>query len=177
MAVNPKILAYNKKYLASAKKAAAGSSIFPAVILVASGLESNFGQSLLSKKYNNFFGIKDKNGVTLPTKEAGKNGNLVNTKAKFKVYKTPEESFKDYVRFISGPRYVKAGVTKAKTIKEQFAALKAAKYATDPNYKEKLLAVYNSGGPQSASFAGSYILALLAAGLIFSKNGKKKSKF
>jgi len=43
----------------------------------------------------------------------------------------------------SNPRYERAGVFNAKTVKEQADALKSAGYATAPDYSNKIQSVYN----------------------------------
>lgn len=133
---------YNN-YRQAALNAASGTKIFPETILAVASLESNNGQSLLSAKYNNFFGIKNSGTwsgktVTLPTKEQDTAGNVYTVDASFRWYDSPTDSFKNYVQFISGPRYVTAGVLSATTPQEQFDALHKAGYATDVSYVQKL---------------------------------------
>ena len=64
--------------------------------------------------------------------------------AAFRHYDTAEASFRNYVKFIQGPRYVKAGVTKAQSPQEQFEKIHAAGYATDVAYSNKLKNIFNS---------------------------------
>lgn len=130
-------------YSNNAKTAASGTNIFPETILSAAALESGYGASALAAQHNNFFGIKaDENWTgktaTFLTKEQREDGSVFTVLAKFRHYDSPIDSFKNYVHFISGPRYVKAGVLSAKTPAQQFAALKKAGYATDKNYVDKL---------------------------------------
>lgn len=80
-----------------------GASISVPIAVAQAALESNFGNSKLSKDHNNLFGIKgDYHGafVLLPTKEQDKNGNWVDTKAKFRSYPNWESSFDDYADII-----------------------------------------------------------------------------
>lgn len=137
-----KIEAYKKKYMLAAIDAARGTKIFPQTIIVASALESNYGNSQLAKKDNNFFGIKGK-GRAYKTKEQIGN-KLVTITANFKTYPTPIDSFKDYVRLLQTNRYKKAGVLSATTPKQQFAAIKKGGYATDAKYINKLNSIYNA---------------------------------
>ncbi len=130
------------KYKAFADEAAQGTTVFPDTILAVALLESAYGKSVLAEKYNNFFGVKADpswagNKVTLPTHEEI-HGKMILVNADFRVYPTPKESFANYVHFISGPRYVKAGVLGAKSSSIQFEALHEAGYATDSQYANKL---------------------------------------
>lgn len=140
---------YKEKYFEFAKQASADTGIFPETILAASALESGWAKSDLAKIHFNFFGIKagkEWAGKTVmyPTREQTKEGKVFVVNAAFRKYDTPADSFKNYVKFISGPRYVKAGVTTAKTPQAQFAALQKAGYATDISYSQKLLQVLNA---------------------------------
>jgi len=62
----------------------------------------------------------------------------------FRVFNTLEDGFRGWVQFLQkNSRYTKAGVFTAKTPQEQFAALKAAGFATDSRYVQALTSVYN----------------------------------
>lgn len=130
-------------YKQAANDAAAGTKVFPETILAAASLESGNGTSLLAFKYNNFFGIKagsswKGNVVKMATKEQDAHGKVFTVMAAFRHYNTPKDSFANYVKFISGTRYIAAGVLSSTTPQEQFAALQKAGYATDIKYAEKL---------------------------------------
>ncbi len=133
---------YNK-FKPAAISAAAGTKIFPETILAAAALESSNGLSELASRYNNFFGIKagiewQGKRVVMQTTEQRGDGTRYKIDAPFRVYDSPADSFRNYVQFISGPRYVRAGVLSAATPVAQFAALHQAGYATDISYVEKL---------------------------------------
>jgi len=136
---------FTNKYYPLAIEAGNGTPIFPETIITAAGLESGWGESQLAKIYNNFFGFKsskswiDSGGkvIKLPTKEVI-NGTTRTIDALFRVYNSPTDSFKDYVRLLQTTRYVNAGVTTAKDSVSQFQALQKAGYATDPYYSSKL---------------------------------------
>lgn len=166
---NTKLIAFRNKYINAAKQAAKGTAILPDTIIILAALESKYGQSELTKKENNFFGVKG-SGATYKTKEFV-NGKYITISQSFKKYSSPLESFKDFVKFISGPRYIKAGVLKAKTVPAQFKAIKAAGYATDPNYVSKLILLYNSIPKKVLIGAGA--LTLLAAGALIYYNNEK----
>jgi len=168
---NAKLETFAKKYRPAAVAAARGSRIFPDTILVAAALESKYGQSALTKNNNNFFGVKGK-GSAYTTKEFI-NGKWVTVKAAFKKYKSPLDSFKDYVKFVSGPRYVKAGVTRAQNVPDQVKAIKAGGYATDPGYVNKLVSLYRAR-PKTVIATGTGLTLAAIAGIYFFSNGKQK---
>lgn len=113
--------------------------LIPSVILAQAAVESNFGESQLSKEYNNYFGIKGKgeNAVFLPTTEfiADREENVSDG---FRTYDSPRESFYDYGKLIGkASRY--ENVREAKTREAYAEALHPAGYSTNPRYGEILL--------------------------------------
>ena len=139
---------FTDKFYPMAVEAAKGTPIFPETVVTAAGLESNWNESQLSKIYNNFFGFKASanwTGATigLPTKEEI-GGVMKTVTAYFRIYKTPTDSFKDYVRLLQTKRYADAGVTTAKDSIQQFERIANAGYATDSKYSSKLSSVYYS---------------------------------
>ena len=102
------------------------------------GLESAYGTKPSGQ--NNFFGIKGQGTVRTTTEGSG-----TVTQASFKDYATPHESVADFVNLINNnSRY--SAVKNAKTPREAVRALKAAGYATDPEYVNKLQNVLTSMG-------------------------------
>lgn len=172
--VSEKMAVFIGKYGSSAVAATMNTSIFPETVLTAAALESGFAKSSLSSVHFNFFGIKASAGwkgktVLLPTKEQKKDGTVYIVNAAFRKYNSPEESFKDYVKFVQGPRYIKAGVTAAKSPTDQFDKIHAAGYATDIKYSDKLKSIYNSVKSwvtDNPAVVGSG-LALLLVGMFF----------
>lgn len=116
----------------------------PASVTIAqAALESSWGQSVLSTKAHNYFGIKALNGpgpagvINLNTGEY-LNGQSVVINDGFKAYHSMEESFADHGRYLrDNPRYAKCFETKDP--KEFARRLEAAGYATDPAYAAKLI--------------------------------------
>ena len=116
----------------------------PASVTIAqAALESSWGQSVLSTKANNYFGIKALNGpgpagvINLNTGEY-LNGQNVVINDGFKAYHNMEESFADHGRYLrDNPRYAKCFETEDP--KEFARRLEAAGYATDPAYAAKLI--------------------------------------
>jgi flagellar protein FlgJ len=177
-----------KQYSSMASAAAGDSGIYPGVILAAAILESSGkvngvyepGQSLLAKNYNNYFGIKNSAGwsgptVTLTTGEYI-NGQYVNVSGTFRKYASVQDSFSDYVNFLKvNPRYRAAGVFSAANVDQQAAALQRAGYATDPQYGNKLISIYNSiksyiiDNPGIIAAGGGGLFLLLVAALILYK--------
>lgn len=133
-----------QKYAKMVKDAAKNTGLFPSVFMAQAILESNNGNSGLTKKANNFFGIKASKSwtgeiYTAKTKEYV-NGKEVYVNADFRKYSTPFLSFLDRVMFlIENKRYTNAGVFMAATPEQQAQALQKAGYATDPNYSNLLI--------------------------------------
>ncbi|WP_289761021.1 glycoside hydrolase family 73 protein [Lactobacillus intestinalis] len=118
--------------------------LLPSITIAQACLESNYGQSALSQKYNNLFGVKGTNPNTsavLTTKEY-ENGKWVEVKARFQIYDSYEASIRAHARLFQNgttwnPKQYKH-VLAAKDYKTQAKALVQDNYATDPNYAEKL---------------------------------------
>ena len=136
-----------EEFLAAATRAANAcfrANGFPSGITVAqAALESNWGQSRLSRDAHNYFGIKahgDHARVAYPTLEHV-NGRDLRVSAEFARYDSMEECFADRDRLIAtAPCY--AGTRARGGDPEAFARALAAHWATDPHYADKLLRVY-----------------------------------
>jgi flagellum-specific peptidoglycan hydrolase FlgJ len=147
-----------KQHYGQALVASKGSGIFIETLLGQSILETSSGKSLLSSKYNNYFGIKaDKSwkgpSVNMKTGEVF-NGQKVTINSNFRVYTSFLDSAKDYIKFLTtNPRYTKAGVFTAKNYKEQIQAIKNAGYATGTNYVSSVLNIVSGITDDIALFA------------------------
>lgn len=125
--------------------------VFPSVTLGQGALESNWGNSGLTRKYNNAFGIKASKGWTgkvanMGTAEYGKNGRY-NIKANFRAYDDINQSVLDHGEFLQkNSRYKNNGVFSAKNSQEQIKAIAKAGYATDPNYANSTYKLMESNG-------------------------------
>lgn len=136
------------KYYPEAVEAAKGSHIFPLTIMGAAATESGWGESGLTKEAFNFFGIKstpswEQNGgkfVTKRTREVVVDKDVY-IDAKFRLYATPADCFRNYVSFVSGKRYEAAGVLNALNPHDQIDKIAKAGYATDPQYAKTISAV------------------------------------
>ncbi|MDR2465124.1 MAG: glycoside hydrolase family 73 protein, partial [Streptococcaceae bacterium] len=119
--------------------------IFPSIILAQASLESDFGQSVLGKKYNNLFGVKGygtQEKVKLETKEFV-NGKWTTVHADFRVYPNWNASIDQHMQlFINGVDWnpqLYAKVFEATTFQQAAEEVQNAGYATDPGYAKKLI--------------------------------------
>ena len=111
----------------------------PASIKLAQGiLESQFGESPLAKNANNHFGIKCKTEWT-----GEKTYQDDDAKGEcFRVYKSPEESYRDHSDFLkTRPHYSFLFKLEPTDITGWAYGLKRAGYATNKTYPERLLRV------------------------------------
>ena len=119
--------------------------LFPSVTIAQACLESNFGQSELSKKYYNLFGVKgtDPNTSRELTTSEFVNDHWETVTGRFQVYNSYEESIQAHTRlFVNGTSWNKdqyQHVLAAKDYASQAQALETDGYATDPGYTKKLI--------------------------------------
>ncbi len=134
--VEEKIKAYIKKFAPAAVKNMRYYKI-PASITLAQGvLESGYGEGTLAKKANNHFGIKCHKGWK------GKSIRHDDDKEDecFRSYKNPLKSYRDHSLFlVNRDRYDDLFELKRKDYEGWAKGLKAAGYATDPKYSDKLI--------------------------------------
>jgi flagellum-specific peptidoglycan hydrolase FlgJ len=131
-----------------AARALSAQSGLPLGISVAqAALESSWGNSLLARLANNYFGIKARPGrawVDLPTTEVV-NGIARKIVARFARYNSMKECFEDREQMILHlPAYAEARARASNPA--QFAAALAQHWATDPGYAEKILRIYAEHG-------------------------------
>ena len=111
----------------------------PASITLAQGLlESSAGRSTLARKAHNHFGIKCSGGWRGPyyvMDDDYKNEH-------FRVYKSVKESYEDHSKFlVQNARYKSLFSLKITDYKGWARGLKAAGYATNPNYATNLIQI------------------------------------
>ncbi|HVX39623.1 MAG TPA: glucosaminidase domain-containing protein [Gemmatimonadaceae bacterium] len=110
-------------------------------------LESGWGQSGLSKKANNYFGMKARDGdpaITLPTHEVV-HGQDVTVAAKFRRFDSMADCFAAHAKLLcDAPAYAKARTHGDDPI--AFAHALTGVYATDPQYGAKLEAIMRDRG-------------------------------
>lgn len=108
----------------------------PASITLAQGLlESGSGNSSLARDANNHFGIKctpEWKGKTILKDDDQKDDC-------FRVYNSPEESFRDHSEFLKRKRYAPLFELNKNDYRGWAAGLKEAGYATNPRYAELLI--------------------------------------
>jgi len=110
----------------------------PASITLAQGLfESGSGNGELARVANNHFGIK----CTSDWKGKGYYKDDDNHNDCFRVYDKPEDSFRDHSEFLKRPRYAKLFQLDKNDYIGWANGLKAAGYATNPNYPNLLINV------------------------------------
>lgn len=109
----------------------------PASIILAQGiLESGAGSGTLSKTANNHFGIKCHTGWT---GESVRHDDDSDQEC-FRKYNDPAESYKDHAEFLTGrSRYASLFKLPEGDYEAWAKGLKAAGYATDPKYPDKLI--------------------------------------
>jgi flagellum-specific peptidoglycan hydrolase FlgJ len=146
-----------EKYGPFVKEVTRGTGIFPGTVFSQMVTESSgkingknlVGGSLLTRKSNNFFGIKGFKGswsgpvYRIDTGEQHADGSPYTHKnAAFRAYPGVEESIKDYLKLITNKRYSSFGVNTAPNVHEQFVRLKKAGYMTSTGYVNLATAVY-----------------------------------
>ena len=151
------VKSFVEKLYPMAKAAAEKIGVSPEVLMAQSALETGWGKSLTVDKSGNnslnFFNIKaDKrwsgDRVSVATLEV-RNGIPEREIASFRSYKTIQESFDDYVQFITNsPRYEKSLTVEGDA--SYIHELAQAGYATDPDYAKKVLSVLNSDSMKKA---------------------------
>ncbi len=110
----------------------------PASITLAQGLlESNAGRSTLATEANNHFGIKV--GGTWNGPYVLRDDDAPNEK--FRKYRSAAESYEDHSKFLQGKRYQKLFQLELTDYKGWAHGLKAAGYATAPQYAHSLISL------------------------------------
>lgn len=140
--------AFIEEIVPVAKEMQASHGIMPSIVLAQAILESDWGTSELSAKYNNLFGIKsfsaNDHSVKLETKEY-KDGKWETIKANFKVYASWSDCIRDhtllFVQGVDWNPYLYQGVLLADDYQTAARALQVAGYATDPGYADKLISL------------------------------------
>lgn len=132
------VLAYIEKYKEIAKDNMVKNGIPSSITLGQAILESGAGTGPLSVQANNHFGIKchvEWNGPSIRYTDDEEN-------ECFRKYDDPSFSFKDHSYFLaSRPRYASLFQLDKTDYKAWAVGLKAAGYATDPKYPDKLIAL------------------------------------
>jgi len=135
-----------------AEQAAKKLGVDANILIAQAALETGWGKSVIQSKEgsssHNLFNIKaDKSwhgaSTNVETLEY-KQGIAKKEIAGFRSYGSYQESFNDYVDFIkTNPRY-KTAIKVAEKAERYVHELQQAGYATDPNYADKVMKIYNS---------------------------------
>lgn len=118
-----------------------GIKCIPAIVAQAI-IESNWGNSKLSAKYFNYFGLKcgsawKGKSVNLKTKEEYTAGTLTTIKDNFRVYDSMKSGVRGYFDFINTKRY--ANLKGVEEPREYLSRIKADGYATSSKYVDTVM--------------------------------------
>lgn len=137
--------AFIDKISAYAKVLQSEYGVLPSISIAQAILESNWGNSELSEKYNNFYGIKgseEANTVLMNTKEFV-DEEWIEINGRFRIYESWQDSMNAHTKlFVEGTTWNPqqyAAVLAADSYRDAAFALQASGYATDPTYPEKLI--------------------------------------
>jgi len=135
-----------------AKKAAKALGISAEVIIAQSALETGWGQKIIKKPDQessfNLFNIKahqnwQGESVNKSSLEV-EDGVGIHRKSNFRVYQNLQESFKDYIDFITNNQRYDQALQQSNNAERYIEELQQAGYATDPQYAEKVKTIMNS---------------------------------
>jgi flagellum-specific peptidoglycan hydrolase FlgJ len=126
------------KYGKDIVSAIKGTGLFFTAVAAQKSYESDYGNSELASKYNNFGGVKNFGGlsgagvVNLDTAEKI-NGKRVIKKQPFATYPNPKSAFESYVRILKDPtkKYTSNGVFTATDPIDQIKRMVQAGYSTE----------------------------------------------
>lgn len=130
------------------------SGVLASLTIAQAILESGWGKSGLTVKANALFGIKAGTSwkgrvYSTKTQECYDGVNFTTVTALFRAYDSWEESVEDHSALLTGAARYKA-VVGERDYKTACRAIKAAGYATDPNYPDKLIQIRLSGTDTTA---------------------------
>jgi hypothetical protein len=131
--------------VAEAARSSPESRVPVSVTVAQAVLESDWGDSVLSRVAHNYFGIKatgrlGNDGVVwLTAAEYDAAGQLYETLDPFRAYKTLADSVADHHRLLTESSDYRAAMTMTNDPREFARQLQAGGYSTDPAYAEKLI--------------------------------------
>lgn len=121
--------------------------VLPSVTIAQAILESNWGKSSLSQKYNNLFGVKgsDPSNTQELTTQEYVDGKWQTITARFRVYDSYAASIQDHAQLFTrgttwNPQQYQHFLA-AKDYREAAKALETDGYATDPDYASKIIEI------------------------------------
>lgn len=131
-------LEYVRRYAGEAQQEMRDHGI-PASITLAQGLlESNAGDSRLSRESNNHFGIKCRSKCRGCTCRNYTDDDIYDM---FRVFENPIESYQEHTKLLTSKRYRHLLKLGRRNYKDWAHGLKKAGYATDKRYAEKLIQI------------------------------------
>ena len=137
------------------------SGVLASLTIAQAILESGWGKSGLTVKANALFGIKAGTSwkgrvYSTKTQECYDGVNFTTVTALFRAYDSWEESVEDHSALLTGAARYKA-VVGERDYKTACQAIKAAGYATDPKYPDKLIQIIESYGLTAYDGAGQAV--------------------
>ena len=134
------------------------SGVLASLTIAQAILESGWGKSGLTVKANALFGIKAGTNwkgrvYSAKTQECYDGVNFTTVTALFRAYDSWEESVADHSALLTGAARYKAAIGE-RDYKTACRAIKAAGYATDPQYADKLIRLIESYGLTAYDGAG-----------------------
>ena len=137
------------------------SGVLASLTIAQAILESGWGKSGLTVKANALFGIKAGTNwkgrvYSAKTQECYDGVNFTTVTALFRAYDSWEESVADHSALLTGAARYKA-VIGERDYKTACRAIKAAGYATDPQYADKLIRLIESYGLTAYDGAGQAV--------------------
>lgn len=142
--------AFVERILPFAQQAAEELGVAPEVLVAQAALETGWGKSVLRQDNGetsyNLFNIKAggqwKGGRATVAALEFEDGVMQKRRSSFRAYQSFEDSFNDYVDFLkSNPRYREA-LENVRDPRAYMRSLQDAGYATDPNYANKVMRIY-----------------------------------
>lgn len=124
----------------AAQQVGAEYDLYPSVIIAQAALESNWGNSRLSRApFHNLFGVKGYFAGQTTSQLTGEyqNGQQLMIVDNFRRYQSDYEALQDYAQTLQAPLYRDVHRQYATTYRHATHALQG-RYATDPRYEQKL---------------------------------------
>jgi len=146
-----------------AEKVSQQTGVDPRLLVAQAALETGWGKHQIKNEdgstSHNLFGIKANNSwqgdrAKVMTSEY-EQGSVKRINADFRAYSSYEESFKDYIGFISDNHRYRDAVKNAHDPSRYINELQQAGYATDPNYADKVMRIFSSDEVQKVASPGS----------------------
>lgn len=162
--------AFIEQLYPAALSAAEKLGIDPKALLAQAAIETGWGQHMIhntsGQNTHNLFGIKadrrwQGDRAMVDTIEFDQ-GVAATKKAPFRVYNSFADSMQDYVSFVQQNSRYEDAVKQSQSPQNYFSELQKAGYATDPNYADKVISVFE--GEQFKRYSAEQLSTSGAAG-------------